>query len=231
MKSVKLTSILLVACLCSTALPVAAQDSVTVSKKRLEELERKEKELQRLKGDLDKTRDENVQLKKENEKAALQSVQVPPAEPLPAHVSPPLESLPGLVPDQIVESMDLANYYHSDKDAADRRFRKQKLTIRGQVVGFEKPLFTRNYRILLKTPMRETKVICDLLPADKWNAVFTAEHGEQLVALIDETRVPIARVGQTVTVKGECKGLSDSVITIRGWDLQPFPVVLPARAR
>ena len=64
MKSVKLTSILLVACLCSTALPVAAQDSVTVSKKRLEELERKEKELQRLKGDLDKTRDENVQLKK-----------------------------------------------------------------------------------------------------------------------------------------------------------------------
>ena len=79
--------------------------------------------------------------------------------------------------------------------------------------------------------MRETKVICDLLPADKWNAVFTAEHGEQLVALIDETRVPIARVGQTVTVKGECKGLSDSVITIRGWDLQPFPVVLPARAR
>ena len=206
-----------------------AQDNVTVPKSRLEELERKEKELDRLKGDFDKTKDENVQLKKEQEKKeqekatlqALPPVQTPPpAAPLITYVSPPLESLPAFQPYQIVDSMDLANYYHADSGAADRRFHKQKLTVRGEIVGFEKPLFKRNYRILLKSPMRETKVICDLLPPEKSNAVFTSNHGEDLVALFGETRVPIAKVGQTAVIKGECKGSSDSEVMIVGWDLK-----------
>jgi hypothetical protein len=219
-KRSNLTPALLCLLLCGANLSATAQDNVTVPKSRLEELERKEKELDRLKGDLDKTKDENVQLKKENEKAAAHPLQAPPAEPVVPYVSPPLETLPALRPDEIVESMDLANYYHADSGAADRRFRKQKLTVRGEIVGFEKPLFKRNYRILLKTPARETKVICDLLPPEKSNAIFTTDHGEQLVALMGETKVPIAKVGQKIVVKGQCKGLNDSEVMILGWDLQ-----------
>jgi hypothetical protein len=215
-----LASGMLVLAICIPARPAMAQDNVTVPKSRLEELERKEKELDKLKGDLDKTKEQNSQLKKENEKAAMRPVEAPPAEPVVTFISPPLESLPAVQPYEIVESMDLANYYHADTSAADHRFRKQKLTVRGEIVGFEKPLYKRNYRILLKTPTRETKVICDFLPPEKSNAVFTINHGDDLVALMGETRVPIAKVGQTAIVKGECKGRSEAAVMILGWDLK-----------
>ena len=51
----------------SLALPARSQDNITIPKSRLQELEEKERELNRLKGDLDKTKDENVQLKKQQE--------------------------------------------------------------------------------------------------------------------------------------------------------------------
>jgi len=219
LRSANPATVLFILLLCFTAQPAPAQDNITVPKARLEELERKEKELEKLKGDQDKTRDQNSELKKENEKAALRPV-VAPAEPVVSFVSPPIESLPAVQPYATVESMDLANYYHADANAADRRFRKQKLTVQGEIVGFEKPLFRRNYRILLKTPIRETKVICDFLPEEKVSSVFTTNHGDVLVALIGETRVPIAKVGQTAVVKGECKGRSESAIMILASDLK-----------
>jgi len=211
---------LMVACLGFAGNSALAQDNVTVSKSRLEELERKEKELDRLKGDFNKTQDENVQLKKEQEKAAERPVLPRAPEPVPSYSSPPMESLPAVQPYDQIESMDLANYYHADSSAADHRFRKQKLAVHGEIVGFEKPLWKRSYRIILETPMRETKVICDLLPPEKSTAVFTTNHGEELVAVIAETRVPIARVGQQALIKGECKGLSDSAVLIMAWDLK-----------
>jgi len=208
------------ACLCFSGAPASGQDNVTVPKSRLEELERKEKELEKLKGDSGKARPESTEPAKQPEKPDLRPVVAPPPEPVPSYVSPALASLPAAKPYDQVESMDLANYYHADSSAADQRFRKQKLVVRGEIVGFEKPLWKRSYRVLLKTPVRETKVICDLLPPEKSSAVFTTKHGEELVGLIGETRVPIARVGQTAVIKGECKGLSDSVVLIMAWDLQ-----------
>jgi hypothetical protein len=231
---------------------LSAQDDVTVPKSRLEELERKEKELEQLKANQSKT---NLNVQPVAPKAAptapaatvpqpsplaapaaasapvqsppVQSppVQSPPIEPVVTYTSPALDSLPPFKPYDVVESMDLANYYHADVHSADARFRKQKLSVRGEIVGFEKPLWNRTYRILLKTPAREAKVICDLLPPPKSNAVFTTNHGGELVALMGETRVPIAKVGQTVIVKGECKGAKDkdSEIYISGWDLKAAP--------
>lgn len=214
-------SLVSLACLCLALQSARSQDNVTLPKSRLEELERKEKELDRLKGDLNKAKDENQQLKKEKEKAAAAPVVAPPAEPVITHVSPPLESLPSLKPYDLVDSMDLANYYRADRPSADRRFLKQKLAVRGEIIGFEKPLWKRSYRIFLKTPGRTAKVMCDLLPPEKSSAVFTAEHGDVLVALMGETRVPIAKVGQQVVIKGECRGFEQSVVTVFGWDLQP----------
>jgi hypothetical protein len=117
--------------------------------------------------------------------------------------------------------MDLANYYYADNAAAGRRFYKQKIAVRGEIVGFEKPLWKRSYRVLLKTPVRGTRVICDLLPPEKANAVFTTNHGDELVALMGETRIPMAKVGDTVLVKGECKGYNNSVVMIYAWDIKP----------
>src|SRR5215471_6210837 len=186
-----------------------AQDNVTVPRSRLEELERKERELEQLKGDPNKTQTENTQLKHETPKPVP-----PPAEPVVTHTSPPISSLPPLKADEIVDSLDLSNYYHADPAVADNRFRHQKLTLRGEIVGFEKPLLIRNYKVLLKTADRDIKVICDLLPPEKSNAVFTTDHGSKLVVLMGETRVPIAKIGDIAVVKGDCKGLHGGAVSI-----------------
>jgi hypothetical protein len=218
--SANFSPILLAVLLTAAGAPILAQDNVTVPRSRLEELERKEKELDKLKGGPGKSEIHDAQPKTQNEKPSMKPVVAPPPEPAVSFVSPALESLPAVHPYDTVESMDLANYYHADVGSADRRFRKQKLIVRGEIVGFEKPLYKRNYRILLKSPIRETKVICDFLPPDKANAIFTTKHGDELVALFGESRVPIAHVGQTAVVKGECKGISESAVMILSWDLQ-----------
>jgi len=215
---------ILSAVLLSLAGPMAAQDSVTVPKSRLEELERKEKELERLKGESPK---DNVQTaqpkpKPEPETHALPPVLAPAPEPVIRYSSPALESLPPLQPYDVIDSMDLANYYHADSAAADRRFRKQKIAVRGEIVGFEKPIWKRNYRILLKSPVPGTRVICDLLPPDKCNAIFTTNHGDDLVGMFGEKRLVLAKVGQKVMVKGECKGPNDSAVMIYGWEAEVF---------
>lgn len=207
--------------MCAAPCLTFAQDNVTVPKSRLEELERKEKELERLKG--------SPSAPAPSPKAdpttpavppASPPVLAPPPEPIVRYSSPALDSLHPLKPDDIVNSLDLANYYYADPAAADRRFLKQKMVVRGEIVGFEKPLWKRSYRVLLKTPVRGTRVICDLLPPDKANAVFTTNHGDELMALMGDQRVPLIKVGETAIVKGECKGYNNSVVLIYAWDIK-----------
>jgi hypothetical protein len=203
----------------SQAPRLLAQDDVSIPKSRLEELERKERELERLKGDLNKTKDENAQLKKEKAKVETKPSGIAVLAPAVTHASPPSDSLPPLKPQDLVESIDLATYYHANQQSADQRFRHQKLRVRGEIVGFEKPLFLRNYRILLKSPDRDTKIICDLLPPEKANAVFTTDHGAQLVAMSGENRTVLAKVGDIAVVKGECKGLHGDAVMVSCWEL------------
>src|SRR5436190_22721357 len=90
-----------------------ADDGVTIPKSRLEQLERKEAELEKLKGDLNKTRGENVQLKQQHEADTARLAQ-PPTNAPPSYVSPPLASLPPVSEDLAIPAMDLANYYRAD---------------------------------------------------------------------------------------------------------------------
>jgi hypothetical protein len=206
------------------ALSAVGQEMVTIPKTRLQELERKEAELEKLKGDFSKTRGENTQLKQQHQQDAAKIASAPPIEPLVTHVSPPMESLPPLQKGEIVDAMDLANHYSADAAAADGRYRKRTFKVQGEVVGFEKPLFTRDYKLHLKAANRQIKVICDILPPDKYSAVFTIRNGSELVGLMaGQTRVPITRVGDTVVIEGQCKGMSDSVVKMSGCELKPGP--------
>ena len=203
-----------------SGIPLQAQDTVTVPKSRLEELERKERELERLKQDsaTPQTRSPSAN------KVAPGNVpgETPPA-PAPVRPSPVLASLPPLQAGDIVESLDLASHYRADAPAADRRYRGQRLSVRGEIVGFEKPLLRRNYRIFLPGPDRDTKVICDIYPQDKFSAVITINHGSQLVGLVGETRIPIAKVGDKVVVTGRCQGLRESAVMLAGAELRFSP--------
>ncbi len=212
-----LMSLVLTALTLTPALSARAQDSITIPKSRLEELERKERELNKLKGDLDTSKQENERLKEQRAKLLA----APPPAPTITHVSPPLETLPPIKHDEIVSSLDLGNYYRADSVEADRRFRGQKFMLRGQIVGFEKPNFVRNYRVILQTPATDSKVVCDLLPPDGFSAVFVAENGTELVGLSGNARTVLAHVGENVTLKAQCKGWRKGVVTILGSDLMP----------
>ncbi len=198
-----------------------AEDMVTIPKSRLQELERKEAELEKLKGELPKAKAENAQLKKQHEEDVVKINTAPAPAPAVVHASPPLASLPPLKENEVVEAMDLANYSLADARAADQRFGKRSLHVQGEVERFQKPLFTRDYKIVLKTADRKTSVVCTVFPPEKYRAVFTVNNGAELVGLTaDETRVPLACVGGTVVVAGRCMGLSGSVISIGGGELK-----------
>ena len=106
---------------------------------------------------------------------------------------------------------------------------KHKLMVRGEIAGFEKPLLRRNYRVLLKTPERQPRVICDFYPPEKFNAVFTADHGAELVGLIGETRVPLAKTGDIVLVQGVCRGWHDGVVMISAAEMRRVSRMRSAR--
>jgi hypothetical protein len=127
-----------------------------------------------------------------------------------------MAGLPALKETDLVEAPDLAGHYHADSKAAEARYRGRRFVLQGEVVGFEKPAFRRNYRILLNTGARQTKVICDLQPPDNMSAVFTINHGEELVGLIGSTRTPLAKLGDRLEVTGRCSGHHDGAVLFDG---------------
>lgn len=197
----------------------SGQDNVTVPKSRLEELERKERELERLKGDVSKTNAENAELRQKLQQMQTNQVAVPQA----AHAVPAVATLPPLQPGDVIDSKDLVAWYRQEPGAADHRFLNQRLTIAGEIAGFEKPLLKRNYRVLLPGTEATTKVICDFYPPDKFNAVMIANHGTELVGIIGETRVPLAKLGERVLIKGLCKGAREANILVSAGELAPAP--------
>jgi len=211
--NMKISGLALLSFVCLLLLPGTghSQDNVTIPKSRLEELERKEKELEKLKG----TRPEPAKVVPVATPAAPAAA-TNRAEPVVTPQVAPLAALPPFQDGETVEAKDLAAYYMQDPDAADRRFKKHKMLVRGEITRFEKPMLVRNYRILLKVPDRDrdSAVVCDLVPPENLNAVFTAKHGAELVGMQGEARVGLAKVGQTVIVQGVCKGRRDTSVLI-----------------
>jgi len=82
-------------------------------------------------------------------------------------------------------------------------------------------MLLRDYYILLKTADPQTRVVCDFYPPDKFKAVFTINSGTALVGLLaGETRVPLAKVGDTVLIEGRCKGPSSGGVRLTNCELK-----------
>jgi hypothetical protein len=222
------SGLLAAALLAGISRSVCAQDNVTISKSRLEELERKEAELNKLKGDTNKTVDENARLKKQHEIDAAK-LAAPPISPAPAPVVvravPPVDSLPAISHDDVVESLDLSQYFHQDAASADQRFGKRSFKLRGEVIGFEKKLFARPYHLLLKSVDQTLKVDCEVNPPEKFNSVFPAKEGTELIATLPgEKRGVLMKVGDTVVVSGQCTGLHDLRVHMSSCELKSVAV-------
>ncbi len=207
----------------SLLLAAPAQETVTISRARFEELERKEKELEKLKSDLAVARSETARLKQEKDvataKATATGAPDPAASPS-AHLSPAMNTLPPLAKGETVDAMDLGNHYLADATAADARYRKKVFKVKGEIAGFDKPMLSRNYRVLLRTPGRELRVLCTVTPPEKYNAVFTTQGGTQLTgSLRNGARVTFLKVGDSVVLEGTCGGLDGPMIEMSGCSL------------
>ena len=204
------------------SLPGIAQDTVTIPKSRLEELERKEAELEKLKGTA-KTQPTIQNPATKQDEAVPQNS--PPQTSLPPPAPPVSETrsftpLAPLEKSTIVSATDLAAQYRGNPGMADERYRKHTFKVQGEIVGFEKPLMIRNYSILLKTAEPQIRVICDFYPPDNFKAVYTINSGTGLVGTLADTRVPIAKVGDNVVIEGRCKGFSGGGVKLTDCELK-----------
>ena len=220
-------------------MPAGAEEMVTIPKARLQELESKEAQFEKLKKELGKTQAEKEQLadeqqrlkaeaeqlkqakKKAETEAAVATAAAASAEPVIQHTTPAISSLPPLQKGEVVDAMDLMNHYRADAAAAKLRYEEHPIRVTGEITGFGKPMFIRPYVIYLKTTERTWKVECTVYPADFFPAVFTTKGGDEMVGTTSAgARSTIARVGQKVVIGGQCKGLRDQTITLSGCSLR-----------
>ena len=181
------------------AVALPAQDTITIPKSRLQELERKEAELKKLKQETDK-----LPSPQKSEKPSAKGDLAPPK---PAHSTPAISTLPGLAEGETVEAIDLSNHYRADAAAAQLRYRKRTFKVKGEIASFEYIPFVRYYQVTLKTDNLHNVVVCQVVRPEKYTAVFETDHGWQLVGLLpDQTRVPLARIGDTAILEGRCSG-------------------------
>lgn len=211
--------------LCGSGPLALAQDTITIPKSRLEELERKEAELEKLKGLSPKSQVAIPNLKTNQQDQAVP--QTSPAHTAVTSSRPPGSqpqlpaALPPLENGALVSATDLAAHYRANAATADQRYRKRTFKVQGEIVGFEKPLLVRNYVILLKTTEPQTRIICDFYPSENFKAVFTANNGMELVGLLPDSRVPLAKVGDNVIIEGRCKGLSNGGVKLTRCEFKP----------
>ena len=225
------------------ASPGFTEEEVSIPKSRLEELERKAAELEKLKQELNKSQGEKKQLKQEKEKAEAERLQLQKTKDEaekraaaqskvaaeakaaaaaqmkapPAYVPPPMASLPPLKEGEVTSAMDLMGHYVADARAAAERYEKKRIAVEGEIIGFSKPMFVRPYKIELKTGDALKKVFCTLNPPAEYRAVYPAKNGMVLVGLTSrQAEVTLFKVGQTVVIEGKCTGADDSGVYLSG---------------
>lgn len=194
----------------------AADDAVSASRSRIEELERKTAELT---AELTAARAEIARLKGEVQARPV----VVLAKPLPPTVEKAMEKLPPTRPmttlspvarGESVNVVDLLNHYAADPAAADLRYKKREFKLHGVVVDFEKKLISSGYKAIFRVPNSGLKIVCNVGVPTKFTNLYTTHEHEQIVAETSRSNpFVLARVGEEVIIDGRCSGLHDGTIT------------------
>jgi len=195
--------------------PCRADDMVPVSKARLQELERKAAELDRLKNSQAGTAPTTESSRQATGQEAARSAVTPAAKAAPQASIPPITTLPAFVPGESLDASTIAAHFKTDPTGAAGRYTGKKVAVRGEISGFDSTMFIRNYKVIFRPAGSDMAVICDFYPPEKYKAVFPADDGTRLVGtLANDQEVTIARTGQQVVVEGECKGAKKSAVRL-----------------
>lgn len=183
-------------------------------------LKQKTEEVNRLRQDLDKQEAELKRLKQENERLRKQKTPPPAASSAsaqPATPVTPIASLPPLADGAIVEVVELTGHFNAEPAAAAERYAGKRLKVRGEIQRFSRGMVTRDYSIILTSGDPALTVICSFKYEDAYKSVYEKNHGAELAARTTSgSELAIARIGETVTVTGRCKGLKKGEIHFTG---------------
>ena len=104
--------------------------------------------------------------------------------------------------------------------AAQERYGKRAFLLRGQIVRFSHGVVTRDYEILLDSGGAAITVVCRFGYPEQFRSVFTTDRGARLVATMDKGgRTELAALGQTLTIKGRCRGLKGTDVLLSGCEV------------
>lgn len=217
-----LTRCLLALLLFPATFTALAQERVTIPKSRLEELERKEAELDRLRSGA-----APQPAASPGPAAAAPSASFAPAAAAapqagtavpaaPARPAIAVASLPPLQPGQKMSSADLVNHFLADPIAAGQRYRKKTLTVQGRLTRVSRSFMRREYELVLEGPQPGQEVVFQMRTPDQFDAVYTVNNGAELVGTSRGTRTPLGRVGDPMTLRGVCKGLQGAQVVLKG---------------
>ena len=182
------------------------------------ELRRKTEEVERLKQELLRAQDQLKKLKEDNERLRQEQAK-PPAAAAPVAPKPvtPLDTLPPLQADGLVDAHELAGHYKANPAAAGQRYEKKALRVRGQVARFATRLFFREYEVVLESPGSAGPVVCKFNYIDKFATVYTKQAGQLLVGRSTAgAERKLFQLGETAVVRGKCAGLKDGLVTLTG---------------
>ena len=185
-------------------------------------LKQKQEEVDRLQRELENARKELQRLEEENKR--LKSVQPERRAATEANrgeaPARPIASLPPLGENEVVEAAELAVHFANQPEAARQRYVGRVFHVKGQVERFDVKLVVRRFDVLLDTGARGISVVCGFNYVDKYPAVYTKQKGRTLVARSGARgEAELMNVGDTVVIRGRCKGFKDGEVTFTGCEI------------
>jgi hypothetical protein len=198
-----------------------ADETVPISKERLQELERKAADADRLQRELDARNAEIERLKGQKPTAASRKGEtwLPPAAVKAAEKSPPtppIATVQPVRPDEVVSVNDLLNHYASDPAAAAARYGKKMLTIRGVITELDKTMFLSTYTAAFRVPGVDQRIECEFTPDREFTRVYLTSDKERIIGETYTLRRTFAVVDTEVVVRGRCTGAKGRVIKLDG---------------
>ena len=175
------------------------------------ELRLRNAEILKLKSDLAAAHGKAETLARTAELSAASGDSVPARTP--AKLMPPIASLPPLDASAAVPADEIAHYYKADPRSADARYGRKTFRVQGKIERFDEKAFVRKTIVILESPERSHRVVCELPFPDEFNAVYAKQGGQVLVGITSSRReVRLMEVGETVILEGRCTGVQSSGI-------------------
>lgn len=198
-----------------TGLPrLVAEDTVSIPKSRLEQLEKSAAEADGLRRALLAAQEEIARLKG-RATAAEKALAEHPAPAAPKRAVPPLATVPSLKSGDRVSAADVLGHFRENPAGAEAVYRKRRLIFTGEIARFEKPLLVSYFHLMVKGDDARDRIVFQVEPPERFKTAYPAANGERVEGLLPNgARVPFLRLDQRVEIEGVCKGLKDGALVI-----------------